>query len=127
MLFRSLEAKGQSYDANSGVDLIVSRPVIQNIVPMFLGAANSVEDPIANPILADPAGLPPVLIQVGGNESFLDDSRHFAAFAKQAGVEVELDVVPEMQHVFHFLGGAAPEADAAIARAGAWLEAKLTA
>ena len=122
-----LEAKGRSYDANAGVDLIVSRPVIQNIVPMFLGAANSVEDPIANPIPADPAGLPPVLIQVGGNESFLDDSRHFAAFAKQAGVEVELDVVPEMQHVFHFLGGVAPEADAAIARAGAWLEAKLTA
>ena len=122
-----LEAKGQSYDANSGVDLIVSRPVIQNIVPMFLGATGSVEDPIANPILADPAGLPPILIQVGGYESFVDDSRNFAALAKQAGVEVELDVVHEMQHVFQFLGGVAPEADAAIARAGAWLEAKLTA
>ena len=122
-----LEAKGQSYDTNSGVDLIVSRPVIQNIVPMFLGATGSVEDPIANPILADPAGLPPVLIQVGAYESFVDDSRNFTALAKQAGVEVELDIVPEMQHVFHFLGGVAPEADAAIARAGAWLEAKLTA
>lgn len=122
-----LEAKGQSYDTNSAVDLIVSRPVIQNIVPMFLGATGSVEDPIANPILADPAGLPPILIQVGAYESFVDDSRHFTALAKQAGVEVELDVVPEMQHVFHFLGGVAPEADAAIARAGAWLEAKLTA
>ena len=122
-----LEAKGQSYDTNSAVDLIVSRPVIQNIVPMFLGATGSVEDPIANPILADPAGLPPILIQVGAYESFVDDSRHFTALAKQAGVEVELDVVPEMQHVFHFLGGVAPEADAAIAHAGAWLEAKLTA
>ena len=122
-----LEAKGQSYDTNSAVDLIVSRPVIQNIVPMFLGATGSVEDPIANPILADPAGLPPILIQVGAYESFVDDSRHFTALAKQAGVEVELDVVPEMQHVFHFLGGVAPEADSAIARAGAWLEAKLTA
>ena len=122
-----LEAKGQSYDANSGVDLIVSRPVIQSLVPALLGATGSVEDPIANPIIADPAGLPPVLIHVGAYESFVDDSRNFTALAKQAGVEVELDIVPEMQHVFHFLGGVAPEADAAIARAGAWLEAKLTA
>ena len=122
-----LEAKGRSYDANAGVDLIVSRAVIHSLVPALLGGTGSVEDPIANPIMADPAGLPPVLIQVGAYESFLDDSRNFTALAKQAGVEVELDVVPEMQHVFHFLGGVAPEADAAIARAGAWLEAKLTA
>ena len=43
------------------------------------------------------------------------------------GVDVDLDVVPEMQHVFQFLGGVAPEADAAIARAGLWLKAKLSA
>ena len=122
-----LEAKGRSYDANAGVDLIVSRAVIQSLVPAFLGATGSVDDPVANPIVADLAGLPPVLIQVGADESFLDDSRNFAARAKQAGVEVELDVVPEMQHVFQFLGGVAPEADAAIGRAGGWLEAKLTA
>lgn len=122
-----LEAKGQSYNTNAGVDLIVSRPVIQGLVPMLLGSTGSLEDPIANPIRCDPAGLPPVLIQTGADESFLDDSRNFAALAKQARVDVELDVVPGMQHVFHFLGGVAPEADAAIARAGVWLEAKLTA
>lgn len=121
-----LNATGASYDSNAGVDLIVSRPVILSLVSALLGENGSTKDPIANPIIADPKGLPPLLIQVGGHESFLDDSRTFAALAKQAGVDVELDVVPEMQHVFQFLGGVAPEADAAIKRAGAWLKIKLT-
>ncbi|MDB5575532.1 MAG: Arylamidase/esterase [Bradyrhizobium sp.] len=122
-----LDATGGSYDANASVDLIVSRPVILSLVPALLGASGSAKDPIANPILANLEGLPPILIQVGGHECFLDDSREFATLARQAGVDVELDVVPEMQHVFQFLGGVAPEADAAIKRAGAWLVAKLTA
>lgn len=121
-----LDATGASYDTNAGFDLIVSRPVIEGLVPAYLGDSGSSRDPIANPILANPVGLPPILIQVGGYESFLDDSRKFAAAASQAGVDVELDVVPEMQHVFQFLGGVAPEADAAIERAGTWLRAKLS-
>ncbi len=121
-----LDATGASYDTNAGVDLIVNRPVILSLVPALLGDTGSTKDPIANPILADPQGLPPLLIQVGGYESLLDDSRKFAGLAKQARCDVELDVVPEMQHVFQFLGGVAPEADAAIKRAGGWLKAKLT-
>ncbi|VWX49955.1 alpha/beta hydrolase [Novosphingobium sp. 9U] len=120
-----LSASGESYDSNAEHDLIVSRPVIQGLVPALLGEHGDINDPIANPILADPNGLPPLLIQVGGHESFVDDSRAFAAKAQQAGVTVELEIVPEMQHVFHFLAGAAPEADAAIQRAGAWLKAQL--
>lgn len=121
-----LSASGASYDTNASVDLIVSRPVIQGLVPAVLGEHGSIDDPIANPILADPTGLPAILIQVGGHESFLDDSRAFAARAEEADVSVELEVVPEMQHVFHFLGGTAPEADEAIQRAGVWLRGRLT-
>lgn len=121
-----LDATGASYDTNAGVDLIVNRSVILGLVPALLGDTGNTKDPIANPILADPQGLPPLLIQVGGYESLLDDSRKFAGLAKQARGDVELDVIPEMQHVFQFLGGVAPEADAAIRRAGGWLKAKLT-
>jgi acetyl esterase/lipase len=39
--------------------------------------------------------------------------------------EVKLDVYPEMQHVFHFLAGVAPEADEAIGRLAAWVRPKL--
>lgn len=65
------------------------------------------------------------MIQVGGFEAFLDDSRAFASNAREAGVPVVLEVALEMQHVFHFLGGTAPEADDAIRRAGDWLSERL--
>ena len=53
-----------------------------------------------------------MLVQVGGHDVLLDDSRRFYERAKAAGVDVTLQVAPEMQHVFHFLAGNLPEADA---------------
>ena len=38
---------------------------------------------------------------------------------RQPGVEVMIDVYPEMQHVLHFLAGTAPEADEAIGQLAA--------
>ena len=45
--------------------------------------------------------------------------------ARAAGVDVKLDVFPEMQHVWHFMAGSAPEADEAIRRMAAWVRPKL--
>jgi acetyl esterase/lipase len=90
----------------------------------FLGDA-SPTDPLANPLYADLAGLPPMLIQVGGDETLLDDSHRFAERARAAGVEVTVEVYPEMQHVFHFMAGNAPEADDAVAKLGAWVRPHL--
>jgi acetyl esterase/lipase len=60
-------------------------------------------------------------IQVGGDETLLDDSTRLATRAAHAGVEVRLDVFPEMQHVFQVMAGQIPEADDAVARIGAFL------
>jgi monoterpene epsilon-lactone hydrolase len=64
-------------------------------------------------------------LQVGGDETLLDDSRDFATRAKQAGVDVKLDVFPGMLHTFQMAAGRAPEADDAIRRLGAWVRPKL--
>ena len=40
------------------------------------------KDPFANPLLADLRGLPPIYIQVGGDETLLDDSRQLAERAR---------------------------------------------
>jgi len=45
--------------------------------------------------------------------------------SRKPGVDVTLEVVPEMQHVFQFLAGTAPEADAAIRRLADWVRPKL--
>ena len=38
---------------------------------------------------------------------------------------MKIDEFPDMQHVFQFLAGAAPEADDAIARMAQWVRPKL--
>ncbi|MFE4260686.1 alpha/beta hydrolase [Streptomyces sp. NPDC056883] len=78
--------------------------------------------PLLSPALhADPAGLPPLLLQVGSNEVLLDDSTRFAARAAEAGVDVRLDVTEDVPHVFQAFEGLLDEADAALDRAGRFL------
>jgi acetyl esterase/lipase len=82
-------------------------------------------DPLAAPLHADLRGLCPLYIQVGEDETLLDDSVRLDARAREAGVESRLDVFPGMQHVFQMAAGTTPEADDAVARIGAWLKPKL--
>jgi len=57
--------------------------------------------------------------------STVTGSRMFAERASQAGVEVRLDVFPEMLHSFQMMAGRAPEADDAIRRFAEWVRPKL--
>lgn len=75
----------------------------------------------ASPIYARLDGLPPLLIQVGTHELLLDDSIRLADSAADAGVEVTLDVVPGMPHVFQSNAGVLEEADRALDRIGCFL------
>jgi acetyl esterase/lipase len=119
-----MEGKGETLDSRASVDTLVQREILMNMAAMFLGP-NPANDPLANPLYADPAGLPPMLIHVGDHETLLDDSVRFAKQAEAAGVDVTLEVQPEMQHVFQFMAGRAREADASIARLGSWAREKL--
>jgi epsilon-lactone hydrolase len=120
-----MEATGATFETNAQKDLIASRDMIQAMAGMFLGEDGNRRDPLANPLYADLAGLPPMYIQTGADEALLDDSRALAELARKSGVDVTLEVVPEMQHVFQFLAGTAPEADAAIQRLADWVRPKL--
>jgi epsilon-lactone hydrolase len=70
-------------------------------------------------------GLAPLYIQVGGDETLLDDGRRFAEHAREAGVEVRLDLFPEQQHTFQMAAGRALEADDAIRKQAEWARPKL--
>ena len=74
---------------------------------------------------ADLAGLPPLLVQVGGQEILLDDARTLAARAEAAGVEVALEIWDDMFHVWHAFALLLPEGQQAIDRVGAWVRDRL--
>jgi monoterpene epsilon-lactone hydrolase len=120
-----MEGTGGSFETNKERDVLVMREVVQGMASTFLGEKGDRKHPLANPLHADLRGLPPVYIQVGGYETLLDDSHALAEAVRKADGEVKLDVFPEMQHVFHFLAGVAPEADDAIRRQAAWVRPKL--
>lgn len=87
---------------------------------------NDLKDPLISPVYGDLRGFPPLLIQVGTREVLLSDSVRLARRAREAGVDVTLDVWEGMWHVWqdHPL---APEAKQASAEIGRFLERHLTA
>jgi monoterpene epsilon-lactone hydrolase len=86
----------------------VSRAFLERCTRAVLGDA-SPRNPLISSVYADLSGLPPLLIQAGAAEALLDDSILLAARARAAGVEVELDIHPDMVHVFHLFAAFAPE------------------
>lgn len=120
-----MQPTGGTFKSNADKDVPLSAPIVQTMAGACLGSNGKPDDPLANPLHADLAGLPPRLIRAGTDETLLDDSRALAAAARRAGVDVTLEAEPEMQHVYHFLAGVAPEADAAIGRIARWVRPKL--
>lgn len=120
-----METRGASMDSNKGKDLLLNREWIQQMAQMYLGNDGDPKSASANPFNNDLNGLPPLYLQVGSEEVLLDDSIGFAERAKAAGVEVQLDIFPGMQHTFQMAAGRAPEADDAIARYVNWVKPKL--
>ncbi|MEV1177462.1 alpha/beta hydrolase [Nonomuraea sp. NPDC049784] len=120
-----MEAIGQSYETNRDKDAFFSTDVVRGLADMFLGADGDRRDPLANPLYADLTGLGPIYIQVGGDEVLLDDARRLDEHARQAGVDVQLNIFPDMQHTFQMAAGRAPEADEAIRRMAEWVRPKL--
>ena len=120
-----MDARGETFETNRERDVLVSRDVIATMADTFLGEGGNRNDPLANPLHAALRGLPPMYIQTGADETLLSDSQDLADLARRSDVEVTLEVVPEMQHVFQFLAGVAPEADAAIARLAKWVRPHL--
>lgn len=83
----------------------------------YLGGAKPKQTPLASPLYGDFHGLPPLFLQAGDWEIIRDDSIRVARKARQAGVDVTLDIVEEMIHVWHSQSvPMVPEGKAAIAR-----------
>jgi acetyl esterase/lipase len=118
-----LTLSGRSWTTNARRELLLSAVKMRQMGQLYLGDADP-RTPLASPLYADLAGLPPILIQVGGDEALLSDAEEVALRAKAAGVEVELEVWPGMFHVWQLTSRAIPEARQAIERIGAFLQTR---
>jgi acetyl esterase/lipase len=116
-------AKGDSWRTRADVEPIIrgGPEGIQMLSLAYLQGKTKPEDPLASPLYGDFRGLPPLLLHVGDAEVLLDDSTRAAAKAKEAGVDVTLEVWPDMPHVWHAFAPFLPEATEAIERIGAFV------
>lgn len=75
---------------------------------------NDPAQPLISPLYGDLAGLPPLLIYAGENESMLDDSTQLAEKARNAGVNARLQIGSGMVHCYPVLSPLFPEAKEAM-------------
>jgi monoterpene epsilon-lactone hydrolase len=117
-----MEISGETIETKSETDRLVNRGILENMAATYLAGA-SPTDPLANPLKANLAGLPPVYVNAGTSEALLSDTTRFADAATEAGVEVTVSIVEGMQHVFPCLAGRAPIVDDEMAKIATWYRA----
>jgi epsilon-lactone hydrolase len=115
-----LEGQGDSMTTRAKADPVVQREGLAGMAQAYL-AGKDPRTPLAAPLYADLKGLPPLLIQVGDSETLLDDSNRIAARARAAGVEVKLEVWPEMIHVWQLFASFLPEGQEAVEGIGKFI------
>jgi acetyl esterase/lipase len=119
-----MESRGDSIRTNAHRDIRLSPADLKARADLFLSGSDP-RDPLASPLYGDYTGICPLYIQVGADEILLDDARRIVERAREAGVEVNLEVFPEMQHEFQLAAGNMPEADIAVAKIGGYLRSRL--
>lgn len=119
-----LTASGESHKTCAQAEVLLSSVLTAEFTPAYLGGADP-REPLISPLFANLTGLPPLLLQVGGDEILLSDSQMFAAAARSAGVEVTLEQWQACWHVWQLNAGLMPEANVALKRAAAFLTGHL--
>ena len=94
---------------------------------LYLGPDGDPANPWVSPLLADHAGLPPALIQVGEHDPLRDDGVRYAEALRAAGVPVRFTEYVGMPHGFVNFPGLSMAAHQAMAEVCAEQSAALTA
>jgi epsilon-lactone hydrolase len=119
-----MEAIGETMTSRAATDPTVQRAGLLDMAKLYLNGADP-RSPLAAPIYADLKGLAPVMIQVGACETLLDDALRLAKVAGAADVRVDLQIWPEMIHVWHLFHPELKAGLRAIEEGGAFVRSML--
>ena len=117
----ALDMTGASPSAtlNAKRDAMFDPEQLPHLRAAYLAGADPAQ-PLASPLLGSMAGLPPLLLHVGEAEVLRDDSIRLAQKAREAGVQVELQIFPVVPHVWQLIHRL-PEARRSVRAAAAFL------
>ena len=118
-----LTSSGASMTERAGQDPVSTPAMLRQFAAGYLAGADP-KTPLASPLFASLAGLPPLLIQVGTADLLLSDSERLATAAAGAGADVTLQIGEGLPHVYQLLLGT-PEAAEATEQIGGFLRARV--
>ena len=96
-----LTMSGSTLLTKDAVDPLIHRGYLGELADAYLHGATDRKDPRVSPLFGDLSQLPPMLIQVGSDETLLDDAVRLAAGAGAAAAAVTLEIWPHMIHAWH--------------------------
>jgi len=119
-----LAGTGASRWSNATTEVMLDPLELPATAALYVGD-ELLRDPYVSPLYGALHDLPPLLLHVGDGEILRDDATRFAARAQDAGVDVTIDVVAGVPHVWHLFAGALSEADDALLALAVWLDEKI--
>jgi epsilon-lactone hydrolase len=120
-----LTMSGSTMTTKDAVDPLMHKGYLQELANAYVPAGMESNDPRISVLYADLHGLPPVLIQVGSEETLLDDASRFATAAGAADVPVTLEIWPHMIHAWHLWNAHLDAGRRALASAAAFIRRHL--
>jgi len=110
-----------AYARNAATDPYFGLAAAHESARDYLGTTDP-RRPLASPVFADLAGLAPILIQASTHEVLADDAIALATRVARCGGRVQLDMWPELTHVWHAMIPHVPESVAAVADIRSFIE-----
>jgi epsilon-lactone hydrolase len=118
-----LTSSGASMTERADQDPISTPALLRQLAADYLAGADP-KTPLASPLFAALAGLPPLLVLAGTADLLLSDSERLATAATEAGVDVRLQIGDGLPHVYPILLGT-PEAAEATDQIGKFLRTRV--
>ena len=116
-----LTMSGSTLASKAEVDPLIHKQYLNELADAYLPAGIDRKDPRVSPLYADLRNFPPMLIQVGSNETLLDDATRVASRAGAADVAVTLEIWPHMIHAWPLWNAHLEAGRRALASAGAFI------
>jgi acetyl esterase/lipase len=107
------------------VDPVIHKQYLNELADAYLPPGMDRKDPRVSPFYADLRGFPPMLIQVGSDETLLADATRLAAGAGEADVRVTMEIWPHMIHAWPLWNAQLEQGRRALANAGAFIREHL--
>ena len=118
-----LTMSGSTLASKAAVDPLIHKEYLNELADAYVPADVDRKDSRLSPLYADLRNFPPIIIQVGSDETLLDDAIRLAARSGAFEVAVTLEIWPQMIHAWPLWNAHLEAGRRALTNAGSFIRA----